>query len=453
MMILSLPVEMICKIAERCTLESQASLSQSCHFLHRICAPVLYRNDVTNHRSSSVFYALVQCKDQLDSRRILMSARAAGACLTICQDARQYHALSLFRLDATLFSPLTLAARRGLDLVVSYLIDEGLCVDGAAEQPSSYRKTPLMEAIRYRQESTAILLVHCGASIGSTSARREAFQAAIREGLDNLAITMIERYGLNVNDEIGYGCTPLILAVCYRRESMITTLLAMGADLMPAMRRFGNDHSFVCIVWILNVASEYVHHSFSVDNITELLILFVSQGVSKIHKNQQMVAIEAFLERLQEAQEKADESKVPSVQHVNHLLNSLLHITLSVETKDVRIATLLMRFGAKIQSGIILQLLDTLKPSVFDTDIFGCLEEHPVLLQWLDHVHFHCTDRSSQPKDLVETHFLKHVSATAVELVEELKKGNFPLTASGVKALRDEYLKDGLKIPESEHVL
>ncbi|KAL6352320.1 hypothetical protein LRP88_14367 [Fusarium phalaenopsidis] len=282
-------------IIELCPLGSQASLSRSCRRLCEICIPILYRNDVENYRCSSVFHAIVHSRDECDALAILATARANGADFKRCQDARKYHPLSLYSLDATLHSPLRLAARRGRDDVMSFLLDHGLPPDGPGNTDTS-KKTPLMEAIVSHQESTAILLVRRGASIGLRPPNLEAFKAAVRGDLACLVRVIVEQEGLDVNADVGYGCTPLVLSVCYKREQMIRTLLDMGAQAMPAMRQLCRNHAFLSILWMLGSGSMLVSEILSIDDIIELAALITTQRASPVHKDQQVLALERLLE-------------------------------------------------------------------------------------------------------------------------------------------------------------
>ncbi|KAK2126481.1 hypothetical protein NOF04DRAFT_1327032 [Fusarium oxysporum II5] len=193
--------------------------------LYSICNPILYRNGIMNHGSSSVFYTIIHCRDQHNALSILAAAKEGGADFIKCQDTRKSHPLSFYCIDGTLFSPLHLAARRGLDDIVSYLIDQ--------------------ETILNHQETTAVLIVRRGASRGLCSPNLEAFQASIREGLTCLVRIIVEWNGVDVNADLGYGYTPLVLAVYHRKGPIILTLLGLGAHALPAIRRFCNSGSLL----------------------------------------------------------------------------------------------------------------------------------------------------------------------------------------------------------------
>ncbi|KAF4467882.1 ankyrin repeat [Fusarium albosuccineum] len=299
-MILSLPQELVCMIAELCSLGDQASLSCSCRRLCEICIRILYRNDIKNYRSSSVFHAIVHSFDERDTLAILAAAEANGVDFKRCQSASEHRLPPRYRLDATLYSPLHLAARRGRDDVISFLLDRGLLPDSPGNTEGS-EKTPLMEAILSHQESTAILLVRHGASIGLRPPNLEAFHAAVRRDLVCLVRVIIEQEGLDVNTDFGYGCTPLVLAACHRRERMARTLLSMGAQAMPTMRRFCQDHAFVSVLFMLDSCPMLMGNPLRVWEVLELVTLITEQRVSPIHKNQQVLALERSLKFLDEA--------------------------------------------------------------------------------------------------------------------------------------------------------
>lgn len=440
-MILSLPQELVCMIAELCSLGGQASLSRSCRRLCEICIPILYRNDVKNYRSSSVFHAIVHSRDERDTLAILAAAKANGADFKRCQDARKYHPLSLYHLDATLHSPLRLAARRGRDDVMSFLLDHGLPPDGPGDMDTS-KKTPLMEAIVSHQESTAILLVRRGASIGLRPPNLEAFKAAVRGDLVCLVRVIVEREDLDVNAEVGHGCTPLVLAVCYRREQMIRALLSMGAQAMPAMRQFCRNHAFVSILWMLDSGSMLMSETLSIDDILELAALITTQRASPVHKNQQVLALERFLELLDKTGPWDCSSSVRSARQPACFLDALLQMVLSIDHTNKCLATLLLRKGARIHSGVFSQLLETLNSPIFNEDKVRCLRRHRGLLHCFDFVYSHLLSSSAQSRQSVGDDFLEHVPDNAVLLVWELKQRGMPLTASGLEAMGRQKLEN-----------
>ncbi|OBS15971.1 hypothetical protein FPOA_13287 [Fusarium poae] len=445
-MISLLPSELICMITELCSLGAQASLARSCRVLYDICKPILYRNDVINHRSSSVFYSIVYCRDRRDALRILEAAKEGGAAFTKCQDAQKWHPLSFHRIDATLYSPLHLAARRGLDDIVAYLINHGLDIDDK-EGIDLSRRTPLMEAILNHQELTAVLIVRRGASRGLRPPDLEAFQAAIREGMTYLLRVMVERNALDVNSEIGYGCTPLALAVCHRKGPVMAALLELGAHALPAMRRFCSDNAFLSILWMLDSASSHLLKSLELGGMLELAFSIATERVSSVQTNRQVVALERLLKLLyRDGQMNGNTVSLPA-RDFSDFLDALLQMVLSIDYTDTRLAGLFHSWGATIQTGVYLRLNKVLRSSVFEENIRLCLRRHPGLLHCFDFVHSHSLHCPALAGRWAVRYFLDHVPGYMLWLIQELKQQGFPLDRHGVEQLDLSKFKEDGSIP------
>ncbi|KAF4502800.1 ankyrin repeat [Fusarium agapanthi] len=392
------------------------------------------KNDVTSHGSSSVFYAIVHCRDRHDSLRILMAAKDGGADFTKCQDARKPHPLSLYRIDSTLFSPLHLAVRRGLGDIVSYLIDQGLDIDDKKGLHVT-RKTPLMEAILNHHEMTAVLIVQRGALRGLCPPDFEAFQASVREGLTHLVRFIVERNGVDVNAELGYGCTPLMLAVCHRKGLMISTLLELGAHALPTMRRFCTDNSFVSILWLLDSDSSLLSKFLNIDEALEIIFAIATERVSPAQKNQQVLALERLLKLFYRDRQILGNVMVSPASDFGDFLDVLLQTVLSVEHTDARLASLLQDWGARIQTGVFLQLSKILVSPFFTKDIQRCLRQNPGLLYCFDFVYHYSSHCPSPARGWAVRYFLRRVPNLAIRLVQELKRRDLPLTRRGVEML------------------
>ncbi|KAH7195104.1 hypothetical protein BKA60DRAFT_661310 [Fusarium oxysporum] len=389
-------------------------------------------NDVMNHESSAVFYAIVHCRDQHDALSILAAAKEGGADFTKCQDASKSHPLSFYRVDVTLFSPLHLAARRGLDDIVSYLIDQGLDIDGK-EGLHLTRKTPLMEAILNHQETTAVLIVRRGASRGLYPPNLEAFQARI----------IVERNGVDVNADLGYGCTPLVLAVCHRKGPMVPTLLELSARALPAMRRFCSDNAFLSILWLLDSGSSLFQGSLKIDETLELIFSITTERVSSAQKNQQVLALERLLKFLCQDRQIVGNAMVSMASEFGDFLDALLQTVLSVHHTDARLASLFQSWGARIHTGVFLQLCRILGSSLFTEDIRRCLRQNPGLLHCFDFVHHYSLRCSSPARGWAVSYFLNRLPSYAIRLVQELKQHDLPLTRRGVEMLDLSCLENG----------
>ena len=402
--------------------------------LYDICKPILYRNDVINHSSSSVFYSIVYSRDRQDAMRILEAAKEGGTTFKRCQDAQKSHPLSFHRIDATLHSPLHLAARRGLDSIVTYLINQGLDIDDR-EGVNLSRRTPLMEAILNHQELTAVLIVRRGASRGLRPPDLEAFQAAVREGLTYLIRVMVERDGLDVNSDIGHGCTPLALAVCHRKAPMITALLELGARALPVMRRFCSDNAFLPILWMLDADSTHLLKSLELGEVMELTISITVERVSSSQANQQAIALEQLLDFLCGDGSVLGSTASLTAWDFSDFLDALMQMVLSVDYTDARLASLFHKRGAKVQTGLFLRLTQILNSSLFKENTRFCLRRNPGLLHCFNFVYSHSLHCPVLTKRWAVKYFLDQVPVYILWLIEELKQKDLPLNRCGVEQL------------------
>ncbi|KAH6961675.1 ankyrin repeat-containing domain protein [Ilyonectria sp. MPI-CAGE-AT-0026] len=430
-MVVLLPEEIICMITKQCSLKGQASLARSCVQLHAICNYILYRNDVQNHGCSSVFHAIAWCHDQALALRTLAAAEAGGADFRQCHDARNHHPLSFHHSDTTLHSPIHLAARRGLDDIISFLVSHGIPPDG----PEGVCRTPLAEAILHNQESTAILLVHQGASVGLQPPEFDAYRAAVRQGLAELTKIIVKAKDINVNSEDGYGCTALMLAVCHRRRRVVRVLLDLGADAKAALRDFCQNHTFASLLWTLEAGSSALRKSLGLKGLLDLVVSVAVEQVSPIQKSQQVTALQTLLELLQRARSGASSGPVLPTDELDCFLDALLQRVLSVERADAAIASMLLQHGARIRVGIFLQLLGILNSTVFAKDNLRCLRRHPRLLQSFDFVYSYCANLPAAGRSFTVEYFIENVPDQAVRLVYELKRLDLPLTARGVQRM------------------
>ncbi|KAF4468487.1 Potassium channel SKOR [Fusarium albosuccineum] len=358
-------------------------------------------------------------------------SKVGGADFRQCRDARNHHRLSFHHSDTTLGSPIHLAARLGLDGIVSFLVDQGIDLDG----PASMGKTPLAEAILHDRESTAILLVHKGASIGLQPPRFDAYRAAVCQGLAELTKVIAKIKGIDVNSTLGYGCTALTLAVCHRRARVLRTLLDLGADGRGPLKQFCQDHTFSSLLWALEAGAVALRQSVGIKGLVDLAVAVTTEQVSPIQKSQQVVALQTLLDLIRRERSAVFRGAVLPANELDYLLDALLQIILSVDRADVALASVLMQHGARMRVGIFLQLLGALNSVTFAKDTLRSLRRHPKLLQCFDLVYSHCVSLPDDEKGFAINYFMENVPQHALQLVDELKQRDLPLSARGVRMM------------------
>ncbi|RSL50301.1 hypothetical protein CEP51_015363 [Fusarium floridanum] len=438
-MLLTLPEEIICMIAEQCSLGDQASLARSCDRLHGICNHILYSNDVRNHRCSSVFHAIAWCHDQFLALNTLTAAKAGGTDFKRCHDSRDHHPASLHHSDATLHSPIHLAARRGLGSIISFLIDQGIPPDGL----EGVKRTPLAEAILYNQESAAILLVRRGASVGLQPPQFEAYCAAIRQGLAELTEVIVKARGIDVNSGVGYGCTGFLLAAYYRQSRVLRALLDLGAEAKGALRHFSQTHSFASLLWTLQAGAVALRKHLGPRGLLDLVVSVVMEQAAPIQKSQQVAALHTLLDLLQREKSAVCSGSALPTAELDCFLDALLQRVLSVNRADAAIASALLQHGARIRVGIFLQLIDALNSSTFSKDTLRCLRRYPKLLQSFDFVYSYCVHVAPTKRSFTIDYFIENVPNQAIRLVRELKQFDLPLTARGIQRMGHRRAREG----------
>lgn len=427
-MILSLPQEIICMIAKECSLSEQATLARTCHLMYGICNTTLYRNDIENHDSSSVFYAIVWCFSEAITMNTLALAKAGGAKFRVCRDMCKQHTWFIYDAQTTLHSPIHLAARRGLDCVVSFLIEEGISPDGP---PGVYR-TPLMEAIFNRRELTSILLVHRGASTSFQQLQFDALSSAIQHDLPLLTRFIVESKALDVNANIGYGTTALDLAVRHRKSRVVPVLLSLGADGAAATLRFCRSHAFASLSWLLEAGSSTLRNSLRLQDLLDLTVNVVLQRVSPTQKNSQVVLLGRLIDMINWA--RLGETRM-SKDDLKYFLDVLLHSVVSLTRAERPLALLLLRRGARIWAGSLMQLLGIFNSSAFIRNTGRCVRRHPRILESFDIIYTYYSTLPPQERVLVEDYFIDSVPDHVIRLMHDLKLNELPLTVGGVRGL------------------
>lgn len=222
-MLAHLPTELICGIAEICKPNEQANLALTCQRLYAICIPILYKENVTSYGASSVSYAIMQCDDEQVAIGTLQSAHMAGFEFQQCQTLRGSS-------SGYVSAPLYLAAIRGLNGIVAFLLDHGACSDGLA-----YEASPLFGALLAHKENTAVLLVKRGASLQSHMLGKNALHITVDAGLDKMAAYLVREAKMDVNARTKSGETPIMLAILSGKIPMACLLVGLGARIYDAL--------------------------------------------------------------------------------------------------------------------------------------------------------------------------------------------------------------------------
>lgn len=220
----SLPTELVSHVADYCLEAEQASLSRACSRLHNICNQILYKGNARSG-ASCVYHAIVRCYNQEVSIAILRKAHDAGCTFERCQSPSGpgVHVFS--------FPPLYLAATKGLEDLVIFLIDSGAPLDG----PAGHKTTTLLGALFARKERIAMLLVRCGASLYAEELCISALHAAVCAGLGSVVIHLVRDKGMDVNMRTRSGATAVMLAASRRDQWMVGILVGLGARLYEAL--------------------------------------------------------------------------------------------------------------------------------------------------------------------------------------------------------------------------
>ncbi|RSL41733.1 hypothetical protein CEP51_016553, partial [Fusarium floridanum] len=282
------------------------------------------------------------------------------------------------------------------------------------------------EAILHKQESAATLLVHRGASVGLQPPQFEAYCAAIREGLAELTEVIIKEKGIDVNSNVGYGCTGFLLAAYYRQGRVLRVLLNLGAEAKGTLRHFSQTHSFASLSWTLQTGSLALRKHLGPRGLLDLVVSVVTEQVAPIQKSQQVAALHLLLDLLQREKSAAYLGSAFPTDESDRFLDALMQRVLSVNRTDAAIASALLQYGARIRVGIFLQLLDVLNSSSFSKDTSRCLRRYPKLLQSFDYVYSYCVSLAPSKRSFTVDYFIENVPNKAVRLVQELNRQDVP---------------------------
>ncbi|KAF8036318.1 hypothetical protein BT93_C2135 [Corymbia citriodora subsp. variegata] len=127
-------------------------------------------------------------------------------------------------------SPLHVAASRGHEGIVSFLIERHVCIDS----PDESGNTPLLEAIKHGHDQIVTSLVKAGASLTIDDAGGFLCSAVARRDIDLLKGTLAN--GINPNAKNYDSRTPLHIAASEGLYTVAHLLLKAGASVLPKDR-------------------------------------------------------------------------------------------------------------------------------------------------------------------------------------------------------------------------
>ncbi|KAH6972656.1 hypothetical protein EDB80DRAFT_872823 [Ilyonectria destructans] len=413
-MLLSFPPELIRMITRSCPLRTRALLASTCRRLYEICNPTLYRSDVQNHGSSSVFHAIARCTDEFVALRTLKAAANGGADFKQCQDFYGTRSFLHEPSQIAVHSPLCLAAGRGLDSIVRFLVDHGISPDG----PGGTVVPPLFQAITNRREVTAAWLVSRGASLTWPRFPQNALQAAILNSLPSLTIYLAKWTDLDINQRTVAGSPSIVLALRSRQTLMVPLVIGLGADVKEPLWQLCREHEWRHVVGILETGSVRLAQALQTHGCLEFVLFVAMRKARSCDKGMQIVALDRImtLQTMLEVDSRGSRESLPK--EVTDMLQGLLQRMLSIDRGDLEIASVLVRHGVKLQSGIYIDL--------------AVVHQHPKVLKSFDFVFSHCSSMSMESRDATMDYFLSQVPTQAIELLQRMKDQKLPLTAHGL---------------------
>ncbi|KAK7219275.1 hypothetical protein V2G26_007278 [Clonostachys chloroleuca] len=160
-MLASVPNEILFRIAKYCLPAGLSSLARTSLRLHGIFNHILYVNDRIIDGSYAVYHAIKSCSDDSVALGTLRSAVLAGSTLTQCCDPKSHECHCGLMAYLAVYSPICLAANFGREMLLQFLLDNGIPADG----PGTHTPSPLFLAIQGGHETTASILALRGARL------------------------------------------------------------------------------------------------------------------------------------------------------------------------------------------------------------------------------------------------------------------------------------------------
>ena len=430
-MICNIPTEVVHMITRLCPLSTVSSLALTCRQLHNICNPILYRHDTKHNGSYAVFYALRLCKEEETALGTLRQAAALGSAdFRVCRNMHEPTRLASLDTYTVMYSPLHMAARRGLDRVVEFLLAQKVPPDGPFDRQE---RTPLFEAADNRNESTAILLAQNGASLDSEVPGFDAFHVAIQKGLPEFTKYLVTTKRADPNARLKSNFTPLSLAVYHRATAMVPLLVHLGADAYGLLLGYCREQSFALALRFLGSAFTTLAQTLVLEQCLDLARLVGNMKVCVSKREPQRSLLEALLQMVQLTRPR-EIGTASAARVVQSFMDDLLARALSVDRGTCDNIPLYLRRGAKLQDSTLWELVRVLDSSAFKTNTLDTLKKHPNLLRSLEFAYFYCLDRDS-PKPTSTPYFMSRIPNDALGLLYSLSGNALPLTARGYETL------------------
>ena len=236
--LLRLPPEIVFLIAEALSPADQAAFGRCCSQLHTTSNRALYVGNVKFDDSSCVPSVIENYEDISAILGSLKAAHAAGANFN---KVWPYDGVwPVWRRSGHVTS-LHLAAKRGLDEVVTFLLDVGANVNNG----NNFGTGPLYVALANKKETTARILIDHGASLGDETPGINALHIAAGCNLEETVTYLVTTKALDVNSQGPNGDTPLIRAIlCIDgTDGMVKNLINHGAHIGQMTQRQGQQVS------------------------------------------------------------------------------------------------------------------------------------------------------------------------------------------------------------------
>ncbi|KAK0373215.1 ankyrin repeat protein [Colletotrichum limetticola] len=475
-----IPLEIVWQVFGCCEAPTQSSFPRCCRAWNTFFGPLLYQDNVRYHGSSAVFKTIASCQDDDIALRTLQAASKAGA------DFDSPFSMALPELcHETVFSvtPLYLAASTGRERIATFLLEQGVDVDGA---PDFQLRTPLFIALMKKDASLSLSLLRRGANLESSSFGINALHQAAAAGLKEVVSFLVEERGMDINAGDRNGDTPLI-------HSLLSTA---PADIISHLKRHHADvnkpttieawHvsplSLACEEGLFGVAQSLLGAGADATGGTDRLVpgadLHLGHYVqyplelalfaqTRREDGRTLVEKRDLLERLLAS--GADPNVTVCISARSNWTGPLLmklvrskqrwatdyllstgrvaidkrdsrgatSLTWSLSTShgDARMASVLLRYGAQPEASHLRKVIGTLQLLTAVTDYWGLitvLTKEPKLLAVFRALYTHCFHAALRRRDATASSFLRESPRPVVRLVTEMCKRNISLTRTGV---------------------